>query len=396
MKKNILMLVAGLCVLQTALAQPLSGDKLKAKLRENLSLAQSQYKMLHANIPADRMPQNYDIQTGTMKTSDVTWWCSGFFPGTLWYLFEYGKDKDIRAIAEARLRQMEPMKHYTGNHDLGFMMYCSYGNAYRITGNPAYKTSIDTSAMSLATRYRPQIQSIQSWDSSKNFRCAVIVDNMMNLELLMWAAAHGGSPRLREIAITHANTTMERHFRPDNAAFHVLDYTLGDGGRLLRKTTWQGYSDSSAWSRGQAWALYGYSSMYRLSGDRRYLDQARKLAAFILNHPRLPKDGIPYWDFDAPNIPNTLRDASAGSILASAFLEMSGQVKGREGERYLRAAENILTTLSTDTYLAAPGTNGGFLLKHSVGALPLKGEVDVALTYADYYFVEAMLRYLAR
>jgi hypothetical protein len=291
---------------------------------------------------------------------------------------------------------MEPMKHYTGNHDLGFMMYCSFGNAYRITGNPAYKTSIDTAAMSLATRYRPQIQSIQSWDSSKNFRCAVIVDNMMNLELLMWAAAHGGSPRLREIAVTHANTTMERHFRPDNAAFHVLDYSLGDGGRLLRKTTWQGYSDSSAWSRGQAWALYGYSSMYRLSGDRRYLDQARKLAAFILDHPRLPKDGIPYWDFDSPEIPNTLRDASAGSILASAFLEMSGQVKGREGDRYLRAAENILTTLSTDTYLAAPGTNGGFLLKHSVGALPLKGEVDVALTYADYYFVEAMMRYLAR
>ena len=396
MKKAILLGVAGLCVLQTSIAQPLSGDKLKSKLRENLALAQSQYKLLHANIPADRMPQNFDIKTGTMKTSDVTWWCSGFFPGTLWYLFEYGKDPGIRAIAETRLRQMEPMKHYTGNHDLGFMMYCSFGNAYRITGNPAYKTSIDTAAMSLATRYRPQIQSIQSWDSSKNFRCAVIVDNMMNLELLMWAAAHGGSPRLREIAVTHANTTMERHFRPDNAAFHVLDYTLGDGGRLLRKTTWQGYSDSSAWSRGQAWALYGYSSMYRLSGDRRYLDQARKLAAFILDHPRLPKDGIPYWDFDSPEIPNTLRDASAGSILASAFLEMSGQVKGREGDRYLRAAENILTTLSTDTYLAAPGTNGGFLLKHSVGALPLKGEVDVALTYADYYFVEAMMRYLAR
>jgi unsaturated chondroitin disaccharide hydrolase len=377
-------------------AQPLSGEKLKAKLRSNLTLAVSQYKLLQRNVPNDRMPQNFDIATGTLKTSDITWWCSGFFPGTLWYLFEHSRDSEIRGIAEARLRQMEPMKHYTGNHDLGFMMFCPFGNAYRITGNPAYKTTIDTAAMSLATRYRPQIQSIQSWDSSKNFRCAVIVDNMMNLELLMWASANGGSPRLREIAVTHANTTIERHFRPDNAAFHVLDYSLGGGGRLLRKTTWQGASDSSAWSRGQAWALYGFSSMYRLSDDRRYLDQARKLAAFILDHPRLPKDGIPYWDFDAPDIPNTLRDASAGSILASAFLEMAGQVKGKEGARYLRAAENILTTLSTDTYLAAPGTNGGFLLKHSVGALPLKGEVDVALTYADYYFVEAMMRYLAR
>ena len=395
MKRHILFLLAGLSVLQITQAQPLSGEKLRAKLRENLTLAQSQYKLLHANIPADRMPQNFDINTGTMKTSDTKWWCSGFFPGTLWYLFEYGKDKEILNIAEARLKQMEPIKHFTGNHDLGFMMYCSYGNAFRITGEPSYRKTIDTAAMSLATRYRPSIQSIQSWDSSKNFTCAIIVDNMMNLELLTWVSNNGGDPRFRDIAVTHANTTIERQFRPDNAAYHVLDYSLANGGKLLRKTTWQGAHDTSAWARGQSWALYGYTVMYRMTNDKKYLDQAHKIAAFILNHPRLPKDGIPYWDFDAPGIPNVLRDASAGSIMASALIELSGFTKGKMKEKYMRTAETILTTLSSETYLAKPGTNGGFLLKHNVGALPLKGEVDVALTYADYYFIEAMLRYLA-
>jgi hypothetical protein len=216
---------------------------------------------------------------------------------------------------------------------------------------------------------------------------------MMNLELLTWVSNNGGDPRFGEIAKIHANTTMERQFRPDNAAYHVLDYSLATGS-LLKKTTWQGYSDSSAWSRGQGWAVYGYTMMYRLTKDETYKAQANKIAAFILNHPSYPKDGIPYWDFDAPNIPNALRDASAGAIMASAFIELSGYVAGPLKQKYKKAAETILTSLSSPEYLASKGTNGGFLLKHSVGALPLKGEVDMALTYADYYFVEAMLRYL--
>jgi rhamnogalacturonyl hydrolase YesR len=339
------------------------------------------------------MPQNFDINTGKMVTSNTKWWCAGFFPGTLWYLYDYSKNKNIQKIAEERLNLMEPEKHFTGNHDLGFMMYCSYGNAYRITKNDKYKKIIDTAAMSLASRFRPKIQSIQSWDSSKNFKCAVIVDNMMNLELLTWVSNNGGDPRFGDIARTHANTTIERQFRPDNAAYHVLDYSLATG-TLLKKTTWQGYSDSSAWSRGQGWAVYGYTMMYRLTKDEKYKEQANKIAAFILNHPRYPKDGIPYWDFDAPNIPNALRDASAGAIMASAFIELSGYVTGPLKQKYKKASETILTSLSSPEYLATKGTNGGFLLKHSVGALPLKGEVDMALTYADYYFVEAMLRYL--
>ncbi len=393
MSKRVLFIIAIIASSIGLFAQTNPSVTLKKQIAANLSLAVEQYQILHRNVPANRMPQNFDINTGQMVTSNTKWWCAGFFPGTLWYLYDYSKNTNIQKIAEERLNLMEPEKHFTGNHDLGFMMYCSYGNAYRITKNDKYKKILDTAAMSLASRFRPKIQSIQSWDSSKNFKCAVIVDNMMNLELLTWVSNNGGNPRFEEIARTHANTTMERQFRPDNAAYHVLDYSLATG-TLLKKTTWQGYSDSSAWARGQGWAVYGYTMMYRLTKDEKYKAQANKIAAFILNHPRYPKDGIPYWDFDAPNIPNALRDASAGAIMASAFIELSGYVTGTLQQKYKKAAETILTSLSSPEYLAAKGTNGGFLLKHSVGALPLKGEVDMALTYADYYFVEAMLRYL--
>jgi len=393
MSKRVLLVIAIMATGIGLFAQSNTNTALKKQIATNLSLAVEQYQILHRNVAADRMPQNFDINTGKMVTSNTKWWCAGFFPGTLWYLYDYSKNTNIQKIAEERLNLMEPEKHFTGNHDLGFMMYCSYGNAYRVTKNDKYKKIIDTAAMSLASRFRPKIQSIQSWDSSKNFKCAVIVDNMMNLELLTWVSNNGGDPRFGEIARIHANTTIERQFRPDNAAYHVLDYSLATG-TLLKKTTWQGYSDSSAWSRGQGWAVYGYTMMYRLTKDEKYKEQANKIAAFILNHPRYPKDGIPYWDFDAPNIPNALRDASAGAIMASAFIELSGYVTGPLKQKYKKASETILTSLSSPEYLATKGTNGGFLLKHSVGALPLKGEVDMALTYADYYFVEAMLRYL--
>lgn len=377
------------------LAQQRTDQNLINKINKNMQLAVEQYKLLDAHVPATRMPQNFSEASGKLVTSDTKWWCAGFFPGTLWYIFEHSKDPVIKAIAEKRLMLMEPEKHFKGNHDLGFMMYCSFGNAYRITGNPSYKTTIDTAAMSLATRFRPGIQSIQSWDSSKNFRCAVIVDNMMNLELLTWVSNNGGDPRFRNIAVTHANTTIQRQFRPDNAAYHVLDYSLAEN-KLLRVTTWQGAHDTSAWARGQAWAMYGYTMMYRMTKDKSYLDQANKIAAFILNHKNMPEDGIPFWDFDAKEIPHTLRDASAAAIMASALIELSDYSSGALKTKYMQSAEKMLHTLSSDTYLAKPGSNGGFLLKHSVGALPLKGEVDVALTYADYYFVEAMLRYLSR
>jgi len=209
---------------------------------------------------------------------------------------------------------------------------------------------------------------------------------------LEWSSKNGGNRQFGGFAVNHANTTLKNHFRPDYSSYHLIDYDLSTG-KVMRKITRQGAADSSAWSRGQAWGLYGYTMMYRFTKNKKYLLQAKHIAKFILDHPRLPADNIPYWDFDAPGIPNTYRDASAAAVMASAFLELGRYTKGQGQIKYIAAAEKIIKALSSPAYLAKPGTNGGFLLKHSVGALPFKSEVDVPLTYADYYFVEALIRY---
>ena len=214
----------------------------------------------------------------------------------------------------------------------------------------------------------------------------------MNLELLFWATKTTGDSSFYKIAVTHANTTMKNHFRPDYSSYHVVNYNAQTGEVQQRKTA-QGYADSSAWARGQSWGLYGYTVMYRETRDKKYLDQANNIAHFILTNPHLPVDKIPYWDYDAPNIPNALRDASAAAVMASALIELSGYVSKDTADNYLTVAKTILQNLSTDHYKAAVGTNGGFMLKHCVGHMPQHTEIDVPLTYADYYFIEAMKRY---
>ncbi len=369
-------------------------DKLSMKklIDNNFNLAASQYKLLEKNTPDSLMPRNYDPKADKFGTSDTKWWCSGFFPGTLLYIYEHTRDEDIRRIAEKRLGILEKEKYYTGNHDLGFMIYCSFGNAYRLLGKDSYKDAVMTAAASLSTRYRPEILSIQSWNSSARLKCPVIIDNMMNLELLYWVSDHGGDAKYRDIAVNHANTTIKYHFRPDNSRYHVLDWDLAKK-EIFQKVTWQGAADSSAWARGQSWGLYGFTMMYRFSKNKTYLDQARKIADYLLNHPNLPADKIPYWDFNAPGIPGTYRDASAGSVMASALLELGQYVSRKEKKKYVAAAKTMLLFLSSENYLSRPGENKGFLLKHNVGSLPHQSEVDASLTYADYYFTEALLRY---
>src|SRR5688572_3053192 len=387
--KKIVLATAALGLINTfSVAQ----QSMKDLVAENMQLAVQQYKILANSTPADSMPRHYDPLTKQTVNSDTKWWCSGFYPGSLWLIYEATKDEAIRNEAEKRLAILEKEKHYTGNHDLGFMMYCSFGTAYRLTGKKEYKGSIDTAALSLATRYRPSIQSIQSWDSNEKLRGPVIIDNMMNLELLYWAAQNGGDQKLKEIALTHANSTLERHFRPDGSSYHVLDYDI-HAGRLLRKMTWQGVADESAWSRGQSWGLYGFTMMYRFTKDERYLKQAQKIAAFILNHPNMPADGVPYWDFNAPGIPRAYRDASSAAINASALLELAQFVNKKENKSYIDKAEKIIRSLSSEKYRAKPGENGGYILMHSVGNMPSNSEINTTLTYADYYFLEALLRY---
>lgn len=360
---------------------------------KNFQDAAAQYKVMVKNLPPARFPKTYHPDTDKFETSGSGWWCSGFYPGTLLYLYEQTKDTALYAEALRSMKALEKEKNNKTTHDLGFMMYCSFGNANRIEPKPAYKEILLTSAKSLATRFNPTVGCIKSWDGKKD-EYLVIIDNMMNLELLFWATKQTGDSSYYKIAVTHANTTMKNHFRPDYSSYHVVNYNAKTGAVQERKTA-QGYADESAWARGQAWGLYGYTVMYRETKDRKYLDQANHIAHFILNHPNLPADKIPYWDFNAPNIPNALRDASAASIMASALLELSRYANKSLAKNYVSVAETMLRTLSSDEYKAAAGTNGGFILKHSVGHIPQKSEVDVPLTYADYYFVEAMKRYEA-
>ena len=371
-------------------------QEMKALIDENFVFAAKQYQYLMKNTPKDSLPKTFKDSKNV--NSDAYWWCSGFYPGTLLYIYEYTKDPSILAAANQKLTVLEPVKFFTQNHDLGFMMYCSFGNAYRLEKKPEYKEVILQSAKSLASRYRPDAKVIQSWEISegalrqKGFVGPVIIDNMMNLEMLEWASLNSTDKSFADIARTHSNTTIKNHFRPDYSSYHVLDYDLKTG-EVRKKVTAQGYSDESAWSRGQGWALYGYTMMYRFTKDPAYLKQAKGIAQFILNHPNLPADKIPYWDFDVPTIPNALRDVSAGSVFASALLELGQYTNGAEKDKYVSAAKTMLKSLSSDKYRAKLGTNGGYLLMHSVGSIPHNNEIDVPLTYADYYFAEALLRY---
>ena len=277
------------------------------------------------------------------------------------------------------------------SHDIGFQVNCSYGNAYRITGDQQYRHLIEAAADALAGRFNPVVGATLSWAAGEKGEYPVIIDNMMNLELLEYASKLFSSDTLQSIAVTHAETTIANHFRQDYSSWHMLDYNPSTG-EVMRRVTVQGLSDGSAWARGQAWALYGYTMMFRETGREEFLTQAEKIAGMLL--PRLPYDGIPYWDFDDPEIPFAYRDASAGAIMSSAFVELSALTSDRKlAKSCLRMAEKQIRTLASPEYLADVGTNGDFLLKHSVGNLPGGSEIDVPLPYADYYFLEAINRY---
>src|SRR6478609_4508530 len=326
---------------------------------------------------------------GKLKAVPSNDWTGGFYASNLWYMYDLTKDKKWEKAARRWTAGLEKEKFNTHTHDLGFMLYCPFGNGLRLTNDPAYKDILIQGAKSLSTRFNKKAGVIKSWDHGKN-QYPVIIDNMMNLEFLFWATKVTGDSSFYKIAVTHANTTMKNHFRADNSSYHVLNYDT-ETGKVISKKTAQGYADESAWARGQAWGLYGYTMTYRETKDKKYLDQAVKIAEFYLNHPNLPKDKVPYWDFNAPDIPNTQRDASAAAIAASGLLELGGYVKN--GKKYIQSAEQMLISLSSPAYLAKLNTNQNFILMHSVGHKPAKSEIDVPIIYADYYYVEALLRY---
>ena len=327
-------------------------------------------------------------QEGQRRLCNVYDWTSGFFPGSLWYAYELTGDEALKSEAVHYTELLDPIRRYTGTHDLGFMINCSYGNALRLSPNDTIPAVLVETSDNLCSRFKDSIGCIRSWDFGPwNF--PVIIDNMMNLDLLFTASKLTGDTKYKDIAVRHADHTMANHFRPDYTCWHVVSYN--DDGTVELKQTFQGKNDDSSWARGQAWAVYGYTSCYRETGDEKYLDFACKIADMIMSKV-VAEDAVPYWDYDAPVTNETPRDASAGAVTACAMLELSTMVP--DGQKYFDYGEKILKSLSSDAYLAAPGTNQGFVLMHSTGSLPNGSEIDVPLNYADYYYLEGLKRYM--
>lgn len=373
--------------------------------------AEQQYTAMLKALPEPTAYPRTTDNNGKLRTTPLNDWTEGFYPGSLWYIYENNKQNTWKQEAIRWTEALEPLKKQKEHHDIGFLIYCSFGNAYRLTKKEEYKHIIIEAANSLCTRFSPKTGCIKSWNYRKSWNgkdewfYPVIIDNMMNLELLYFASKVTGDPHYAKIANSHAITTAREQFREDYSNYHVVNYDP-ETGKVLHKQTCQGFSDNSAWARGQAWAIYGYTMAYRETKKPEFLEMAQRTAEFWLNHSNLPEDMIPYWDFnagqegyvpeweyDANDFKKIPRDASAAAITASALLELYQYVDKKTGKRYYQAAVKTLKSLASPSYLAAQGTNGNFLLKHCVGSIPHKNEIDVPLVYADYYFLEALHRY---
>jgi hypothetical protein len=365
-----------------------------AFLKDNIQFAVAQEELQVGVIESSGQVLNpRTFADGKVKYISPEDWSSGFYPGTMWYLYELTGDSTWKTYARKYTRAIEPAKDLKWHHDIGFIIQCSFGNGLRL-GEERYKEVILQAARSLQTRFRPSAGVFQSWNvdrgwqAERGWECPVIIDNMMNLELLFHAARLSGDSTFYKQAVSHADRTLQHHYRPDDSCYHVVDYSLRDGS-VRQKHTAQGAAHASAWARGQAWGIYGLTVCYRETHDPKYLRQAQKAFGFVVTHKNFPPDGVPYWDFDAPKIPEEPRDASSAAILASALYELATYEKG---PFYRGWADKIMTSLASPAYRATLGGNGNFLILHCVGSLPHNAEVDVPLNYADYYFLEALLR----
>ena len=366
-----------------------SGSPSKAALSSNERLQMLSDKAIAdlkaIKIDSTAIPRT--LEQGTLKSTKSKSWTSGFYPGLLWQLYGHTQDKALLDAAEQWTAFVEKEKWDGGTHDLGFKIYCPFGNAYKLTKNNKYKDVIVTAAKTLSTRFSPTVGAIRSWDHHEHlWKYPVIIDNMMNLELLFEASLHTGDSTYYHLAVEHANTTLKNHFRTDNSSYHVIDYNP-ESGEVVKRNTHQGLAHESAWSRGQAWGLYGYTVAYRYTKNTVYLDQAKRIADFIYTHPNLPQDLIPYWDYDVKDTSEP-RDVSAAAIAASGLLELQKYVPQHKA-KYMDWANSTLTSIGSDRYkLDTPP----FFLQHSTGSVPGEFEIDSPIIYAEYYYVEALLR----
>ncbi len=346
-------------------------------------------KLLEYKLDSTAFPRSYSHEKQQIKKVPSKDWTSGFFAGNLWQIYKLTGNEDFKKKAKEWTAFIEKEKFNNRTHDMGFKVFCSFGNALKQEDNKAYKDIIVKSAQTLSTRFNETIGSIRSWDFNKDkWQFPVIIDNMMNLELLFEATKISGDSTFHKIAIKHANTTLKNHFRLDHSTWHVLDYdTITHLPRL--KITHQGISDNSAWARGQGWAINGFTMMYRYTKDLKYLNQAEATANFFLNHKNLPEDGIPYWDFDDPSIPNVSRDVSAAAVVASALVELYGYTKNQD---YLDYSKKVINTLETTNYILPKDFEAPFILDHSFGDWSKRSEMNEPIVYGDYYYLQTLIR----
>ena len=340
------------------------------------------------------MPRSMEANQTSWNMSNTYVWTSGFWPGILWYDYEATGNEEIKAQAICYTECLFPLvtSAHSADHDIGFQIFCSFGNAYRMTGNQEYKAAILKGAEKLAKLYNPKVGTILSWPGMvkrMGWPHNTIMDNMMNLEILFWAARNGGRQELYDMAVKHAETTMKYSFREDGGNYHVAVYDTIDG-HFIKGVTNQGYGDSSLWARGQAWAIYGYMMVYRETKDKTFLRFAEKVTDFYLEN--LPEDYIPYWDFDAPDMMKQPKDASAAAIAASALIELSElEDTPSLASRYWNAAVRMLEELSSERYQCRDAKPA--FLMHSTGNHPGGYEIDASINYADYYYLQALLKY---
>jgi unsaturated chondroitin disaccharide hydrolase len=384
-------------ILLLALALPMAParpvvaeDPLEAAIRHAWDFAAQQLDRAAKSTATDRYPR-MTSSTGNWETTGPSAWTSGFFPGALWLMFERTGDPLWRTRAETWTSPIGGQRTRTDTHDLGFMFMSSYGNGYRQIPNEPYRRILAEAAGSLAKRYDPDVRCVRSWGSNNDTtKFEVIVDNLMNLELLLWGARNGGSSEWRSMAIDHGlRCGIQDLMRADGSTFHraIYDPVTGD---LKSRGTVQGACDACTWSRGQAWAVYGFTMLYDETGDARFLEAARKTADYFIGH--LPPDKVPYWDFSKSG--SEPRDSSAASIAASGLLELSRhETDATRKQTYLSAARDILASLSSLAYLAE-NTKYSSILMHGTRNKPA-GSYNTGLIFGDYYMLEAMLRYPA-
>ena len=353
-------------------------------------LLDSRYEqVLNYSLDSLAFPRSYNPVTQTVLKRPSKDWTSGFYAGNLWMLHQLSGVSRFRESAIKWTDFIEKEKYNDRTHDMGFKVYNSFGLGYKQTQDPHYKNVIVESAQTLSTRFNKNVQSIRSWDFNKDkWEFPVIIDNMMNLELLFEATKLSGDSTYHNMAVQHANTTLKNHFRDNHSTVHVVVYDTING-QVKDRVTHQGYSKESSWARGQGWAIYGYTMAYRYTKDPRYLEQAENTAQFFINHKRLPQDGIPYWDFDAPNIPDEPRDVSAAAIVGSALVEMFEYTGKQE---YLDYSRKVLNSLKSEEYILPADLKIPFILQHSSGDWSKRSEMDEPIIYGDYYFLELMLR----